>query len=126
MAKYTPQQVAEKVAGHPAWHHRFEVASGVFTPGCNDSKAVLKHLQLPQDCTGLRVLDIGARDFSNWWGFKTLCLRRLVESANFTVDRAALEGDRAVLKCRIAEDKELSLWTARERGLQNQESLGRG
>jgi tRNA (mo5U34)-methyltransferase len=258
MAKYTPQQIAEKVATYNAWYHRMEVAPGVLTPGLNDSYSVLKYLQLPEDCTGMRVLDIGARDgffsfvleqrgaaevlafdyapiehtgfpiladifdsrvrfeqanvydltaerygqfdivlclgllyhlrnpllaldairrvcrnelyveshvieerflrkdgavdrlanispalldvpimrfyprdemcndFSNWWGFNALCLRRLVESANFTVEREAMNGDRAILKCRVAEDKELSLWAARERGLQNQESLRKG
>lgn len=46
----------------PHWYHRFEFAPGVVTPGVNDSRAVLDQLDLPDDLTGLRVLDIGARD----------------------------------------------------------------
>jgi tRNA (mo5U34)-methyltransferase len=45
-----------------AWYHRIEVAPGVVTPGVNDSQMVLRALDLPEDLTGLRVLDIGTRD----------------------------------------------------------------
>jgi tRNA (mo5U34)-methyltransferase len=46
----------------PHWYHTFEFAPGVITPGSRDSKAFLEALNLPQDMSGLRVLDIGARD----------------------------------------------------------------
>jgi len=47
------------------WYHRIELAPGLITPGINDSPAVLKNLEtmgLPEDGSGLRVLDIGCRD----------------------------------------------------------------
>ena len=47
------------------WYHQIELAPGIVTPGVNDSSAVLKNLEalrLPDDCSGLRVLDIGCRD----------------------------------------------------------------
>jgi len=47
------------------WYHQIELAPGIVTPGVNDSSAVLRNLEalgLPDDCSGLRVLDIGCRD----------------------------------------------------------------
>ena len=44
------------------WYHRMEVAPGVWTPGVNDSQLVLEALDLPDDLSGMRVLDIGTRD----------------------------------------------------------------
>jgi tRNA (mo5U34)-methyltransferase len=55
----TLQQMIESV---PHWYHTFEFAPGVVTPGSRDSQTLLKALNLPQDLSGLRVLDIGARD----------------------------------------------------------------
>ena len=46
----------------PHWYHRFEFAPGIVTPGMNDSQTALAQLELPADLSGLRVLDIGARD----------------------------------------------------------------
>ena len=44
------------------WYHRIEVRPGVVTPGINDCQTTLRLLDLPADCSGLRVLDIGTRD----------------------------------------------------------------
>jgi tRNA (mo5U34)-methyltransferase len=54
--------VRELIDSVPHWYHRFEFAPGVVTPGVNDSQTALAQLQLPSDLSGLRVLDIGARD----------------------------------------------------------------
>lgn len=50
------------IAAYPRWYHRIEVRPGVITPGVNDSPLQLQMLELPADCSGMRVLDIGARD----------------------------------------------------------------
>lgn len=50
------------IAAYPHWYHRIEVRPGIITPGVNDSPGNLQMLQLPADCSGMRVLDIGARD----------------------------------------------------------------
>src|SRR5688572_20791798 len=53
------------IALHTHWYHQIEVAPGIITPGVNNSARVLAHLEtlgLPQQATGLRVLDIGCRD----------------------------------------------------------------
>ena len=47
------------------WFHQIELAPGIVTPGIQDSRGSLEHLDalgLPRDCSKLRVLDIGCRD----------------------------------------------------------------
>lgn len=44
------------------WFHRIELAPGIFTPGIQESENLLKSVRLPDDLTGMRVLDLGARD----------------------------------------------------------------
>ncbi|MCW2981921.1 MAG: methyltransferase protein [Solirubrobacterales bacterium] len=50
------------IAKQAKWHHRIEVAPGVTTPGLQDTPALLGQIGMPEDLTGMRVLDIGARD----------------------------------------------------------------
>ncbi len=52
----------EAIAAQDKWHHRIEVAPGVWTPGLQDTQTVLEQIGMPADLTGKRVLDIGARD----------------------------------------------------------------
>ena len=53
--------VAEQVANR-RWHHRFEITPGVTTPGRYEPMGLFKRLRLPEDLSGKRVLDVGARD----------------------------------------------------------------
>lgn len=62
MSDQDDRLLQEKIASVPFWYHRIELKPGLITPGINDSQAVLNLLELPKDCSGLRVLDIGARD----------------------------------------------------------------
>jgi tRNA (mo5U34)-methyltransferase len=41
------------------WHQAWSLAPGVTTPGANDIGWLLHHVGLPEDLTGLSVLDIG-------------------------------------------------------------------
>lgn len=50
------------IAAYPRWYHRIEVRPGLITPGVNDSPHNLEMLDLPDDCSGMRALDLGARD----------------------------------------------------------------
>jgi tRNA (mo5U34)-methyltransferase len=50
------------IASVSNWFHKIEVAPGVFTPGIQDSQGLLEHIKLPMNLSGMRVLDIGARD----------------------------------------------------------------
>ncbi len=59
------------VATIPAWHHQFEIAPGVITPGTYCPESLLEKMALPGDLTGRRVLDLGPSD-----GFFSLRLRQ--------------------------------------------------
>jgi tRNA (mo5U34)-methyltransferase len=69
--KVTRQEAEKLVASVHAWHHRFEIAPGVMTPGSYDPRFLLDKTDLPDDLSGQRVLDIGPSD-----GFFSLNLRR--------------------------------------------------
>lgn len=56
------RRAREAIAGQEKWHHRIEVAPGVVTPGLQDTPALLSQIGMPEDLSGMRVLDIGARD----------------------------------------------------------------
>ena len=58
----TDDQIHAEIAAVPHWYHPIEVRPGIVTPGTNDASVVLRRLRLPEDCSGLRALDIGARD----------------------------------------------------------------
>lgn len=55
-------ELRRRIAMVPNWYHQIEVRPGLVTPGINHTAQVLPLLALPADCSGLRVLDIGARD----------------------------------------------------------------
>ncbi len=42
------------------WHEKFELAEGVFTPGVNDIDEMFAASNIPEDLTGMSVLDIGS------------------------------------------------------------------
>lgn len=60
--KLSNAQIMDLIDSVPVWHHRIEVAPGVITPGLQWTQEMLKDIGLPEDLTGLRVLDLGARD----------------------------------------------------------------
>lgn len=64
----TSQSLQERVAAFPYWYHKIELPGGVVTPGwapINPSS-----YDVPQDLTGMRVLDVGAWD--GYWTFAAL------------------------------------------------------
>src|SRR4051794_38823127 len=80
----TPEELNQKIARHTKWYHMVEVAPGVVTPGHNHGARTAEKLQLPEDCTGLRVLDIGARD-----GYFSFLLEQRGAAEVVAVDHAA-------------------------------------
>lgn len=46
----------------PMWYHQIDLGEGVVTPGINRSAEILAWMNIPADCRGLRVLDVGTRD----------------------------------------------------------------
>lgn len=59
--KLDEKSIIEKINSRP-WYHRIEIRPGIITPGINDTSTTLKLLDLPNNCRGLRVLDLGTRD----------------------------------------------------------------
>ena len=55
-------EIRARIAAVPFWFHQIELAPGIVTPGYDRSQEKLPQLQLPDDLTGKRVLDIGAFD----------------------------------------------------------------
>jgi tRNA (mo5U34)-methyltransferase len=56
------RRAEEAIAKQAKWHHRIEVAPGVVTPGLQQTEDLLGQIGMPEDLSGMRVLDIGARD----------------------------------------------------------------
>ncbi len=62
MQENASQRARQAIAKQQKWHHRIEVAPGVWTPGLQDTPSVLSQIGMPEDLSGMRVLDLGARD----------------------------------------------------------------
>jgi tRNA (mo5U34)-methyltransferase len=58
----TDDEVRARIAAVPHWYHPIEIRPGILTPGTNDARTVLGMLDLPDDCAGMRALDLGTRD----------------------------------------------------------------
>ncbi len=55
--------VEHQIRSEPYWFQRIEVMPGIFSPGWSDpEKEKLPYYGLPEDLTGLRVLDIGCAE----------------------------------------------------------------
>jgi tRNA (mo5U34)-methyltransferase len=57
-----PEEVRARISSVENWYHQIEVAPGVVTPGINPSANQLAAMEVPDDLSGKRVLDVGARD----------------------------------------------------------------
>jgi tRNA (mo5U34)-methyltransferase len=55
-------EIQKMIDSVPVWHHRIELAPGIFTPAIQQTQDLLAAIDLPEDLSGLRVLDLGARD----------------------------------------------------------------
>lgn len=65
-------EIIAKMESYTSWRHRIEVAPGIFTPGVRRPESKLRFLNLPEDLSGMSVLDLGAAD--GWFSFE--CERR--------------------------------------------------
>src|SRR6185295_8531053 len=55
--------VRQQVAAEPYWFQKIEVLPGLFSPGWSDpAKEKLPYYGLPDDLSGMRVLDIGCAE----------------------------------------------------------------
>lgn len=60
----TPEELREKVAA-VRWWHSIDLGHGIVTPGITNIPNKLEYIGLPQDLSGLSVLDVGAWDGKN-------------------------------------------------------------
>ena len=59
----TPDEIEalrREVASVPAWYHAIDLGDGIVTPGPFELTGTLKHYPIPEDMSGMRVLDVGA------------------------------------------------------------------
>ncbi len=59
---YSREEIESKIQSVPHWYHQIEIAPGIITPGINDTPACFGLFHFPEDCSGMRVLDLGTRD----------------------------------------------------------------
>jgi tRNA (mo5U34)-methyltransferase len=59
--------IIEKISGYQ-WYHTIDLGHGVSTPGYVDHRAQLPFYHLPEDMTGMRVLDVAT--FDGFWAFE--------------------------------------------------------
>lgn len=58
----TDDAILERFKTVKHWYHQIPIRPGLVTPGVSACADTLQYLALPDDCTGLRVLDVGTRD----------------------------------------------------------------
>ncbi|MDO8614710.1 MAG: hypothetical protein Q7T33_03100 [Dehalococcoidia bacterium] len=61
------RKILEKIADYE-WYHSIDLPHGVTTPGYVDHREQLKYYNLPEDMTGMRVLDVAT--FDGFWAFE--------------------------------------------------------
>ncbi len=61
------RKIIDLIADHD-WYHTIELPHGVVTPGRVDHRPQLAHYHLPDDMTGMRVLDVAT--FDGFWAFE--------------------------------------------------------
>jgi tRNA (mo5U34)-methyltransferase len=68
-APATPEAraIIERISGYE-WYHTIQLPHGVATPGYVDHRAQLPYYHLPEDMTGMRVLDVAT--FDGFWAFE--------------------------------------------------------
>ncbi len=56
-----PSEIQSQIDSVPYWFHKIKIGE-LITPGVQDGAGIFQSLDLPEQCGGLRVLDIGTRD----------------------------------------------------------------
>ena len=62
MSDESPLDSLRRKVAATTWWHTIDLGNGVVTPGIDPTPARLRELQIPDDLTGLTVLDVGAWD----------------------------------------------------------------
>jgi len=61
------QAIVDKISGYD-WYHSIDLGHGVSTPGYVDHRFQLPYYHLPEDMSGMRVLDVAT--FDGFWAFE--------------------------------------------------------
>jgi tRNA (mo5U34)-methyltransferase len=69
------------------WHQKFELAKGVITPGVNDIEELFSLCKVPQDLTGMTVLDIGTTNGASAFISEARGAKRVVAVDIYAEDR---------------------------------------
>ena len=93
-------EIKEMIDSVPVWHHRIELSPGIFTPAIQQTHNLLTAIKLPTDLSGLRVLDLGARD-----GFFSFECERRGAAEVIAVDYAPVELTGFGVASRILDSK---------------------
>ena len=56
-------EINKRISAIPQWRHQIQLPHQIVTPGMIDTKKELSGLQIAEDLSGLRVLDIGCSEF---------------------------------------------------------------
>ena len=54
--------ISREISKISFWHQKIDLGNGFTTPGAQDTDSLLRQISLPEDLSGMRVLDLGARD----------------------------------------------------------------
>jgi tRNA (mo5U34)-methyltransferase len=97
----TEEEIREGIAKHQ-WWHQIELAPGIITPGKSENRFLIKILNLPEDMTGMDVLDIGCWDGFFSFECEKRGARRVVSCDIWeTTGRGAFDFARKVLKSNV-------------------------
>ena len=69
------------------WFHTIDLGNGIVTPGRDDSASRLARMQIPDDLTGMSVLDVGA-----WDGYFSFEAERRGAARVLAIDSFSWEG----------------------------------
>jgi tRNA (mo5U34)-methyltransferase len=109
----SPDQLRAEVA-KIKWWHSIDLGHGIVTPGRTNRPDKLEHIGLPEDLTGLTVLDIGAWDGLFSFEAERRGARRVLAVDSFSWNgpgwgtKAGFELARRVLQSRV-EDREIEV-----------------
>jgi SAM-dependent methyltransferase len=91
------------------WHQRFELGSGVFTPGVSDVEELLARAGVPDDLSGASVLDIGTTNGGTAFMLERRGASRVVATDIYDGDRFGFNAISAALGS-CAEFRKLSVY----------------
>jgi tRNA (mo5U34)-methyltransferase len=87
----------------PWWYHQFEIFPGVMTPGVYDVSYAILNLELPDDMSGLSVLELGPSDgafsLAMWKRGANVTAVDYTDATNFSLMKRVSGCDAKWIKC---------------------------